>query len=142
MPELEHGGYRGASLRDVLDMRSGVEFSEDYTDLDAEVRVMEEAMGWRPASHRKVPSSMYAYLTTLGRAREHGGVFDYRSCETDVLGWVCERAAKTRMADLSANLCGRPWVPSVTPRSPVTAWAPRSTTGGCALRRATSPVSA
>jgi CubicO group peptidase (beta-lactamase class C family) len=108
VPELEHGGYRGASLRDVLDMRSGVDFSEDYTDLDAEVRVMEEAMGWRPASHRKVPSSMYAYLTTLGGAGKHGGVFDYRSCETDVLGWVCERAAKTRMADLVGELVWSP----------------------------------
>jgi CubicO group peptidase (beta-lactamase class C family) len=108
VPELEDSGYRGASLRDVLDMRSGVEFSEDYTDLNAEVRVMEEAMGWRPASHRRLPSSMYAYLTTLGRAGEHGGVFDYRSCETDVLGWVCERAANTRMADLISELV---WAP-------------------------------
>jgi CubicO group peptidase (beta-lactamase class C family) len=108
VPELDHGGYRGASLRDVLDMRSGVEFSEDYTDLDAEVRVIEEAMGWRPPSHRQLPSSMYAYLTTLGGAGEHGGVFDYRSCETDVLGWVCERAAKTRMADLIGELVWSP----------------------------------
>ncbi len=108
VPELEKSGYRGASLRDVLDMRSGVEFNEDYTDLDAEVRVMEQAMGWRPASRRQVPGSMYAYLTTLGGASEHGGVFDYRSCETDVLGWVCERAAKTRMADLVGELVWSP----------------------------------
>ena len=108
VPELEQSGYRGASLRDILDMRSGVEFSEDYTDLTAEVRVIEQAMGWRPASDRGVPSSMYAYLTTLGGTGEHGGVFDYRSCETDVLGWVCERAANTRMADLISELVWSP----------------------------------
>ncbi len=108
VPELEQSGYRGASLRDILDMRSGVEFSEDYTDLTAEVRVIEQAMGWRPASDRRVPSSMYAYLTTLGGTGEHGGVFDYRSCETDVLGWVCERAANTRMADLISELVWSP----------------------------------
>ena len=51
---------------------------------------------------------MYAYLTTLGGAGSHGGVFDYRSCETDVLGWVCERAAKTRMADLISSFV---WAP-------------------------------
>ena len=51
---------------------------------------------------------MYAYLTTLGGAAEHGGVFDYRSCETDVLGWVCERATKTRMADLIGELVWSP----------------------------------
>jgi hypothetical protein len=108
VPELGPSGYRGASLRDILDMRSGVEFSEDYTDLDAEVRVIEQAMGWRPASDRRVPSSMYAYLTTLGGTGEHGGVFDYRSCETDVLGWVCERATNTRMADLISELVWSP----------------------------------
>ena len=108
VPELEQSGYRGASLRDILDMRSGVEFSEDYTDLDAEVRVIEQAMGWRPASDRRVPSSMYAYLTTLGGTGEHGGVFDYRSCETDVLGCVCERATNTRMADLISELVWSP----------------------------------
>ncbi|MGA2831367.1 MAG: serine hydrolase, partial [Streptosporangiaceae bacterium] len=108
VPELGPSGYRGASLRDILDMRSGVEFSEDYTDLDAEVRVIEQAMGWRPASDRRVPSSMYAYLTTLGGTGEHGGVFDYRSCETDVLGWVCERATSTRMADLISELVWSP----------------------------------
>jgi CubicO group peptidase (beta-lactamase class C family) len=108
VPELEQSGYRGASLRDILDMRSGVEFSEDYTDLDAEVRVIEQAIGWRPASDRRVPSSMYAYLTTLGGTGEHGGVFDYRSCETDVLGWVCERATNTRMADLISELVWSP----------------------------------
>ena len=108
VPELGQSGYRGASLRDILDMRSGVEFSEDYTDLTAEVRVIEQAMGWRPASDRRVPSSMYAYLTTLGGTGEHGGVFDYRSCETDVLGWVCERATNTRMADLISELVWSP----------------------------------
>ena len=108
VPELEQSGYRGASLRDILDMRSGVEFSEDYTDLDAEVRVIEQAIGWRPASDRRVPRSMYAYLTTLGGTGEHGGVFDYRSCETDVLGWVCERATNTRMADLISELVWSP----------------------------------
>ena len=52
VPELARSGYRGASLRNVLDMRSGVDFNEDYTDLNAEVRIIEEAMGWRPRSAR------------------------------------------------------------------------------------------
>ncbi|HEY3260638.1 MAG TPA: serine hydrolase [Pseudonocardiaceae bacterium] len=108
VPEMAGSGYRGARIRDLLDMRSGIRFSEDYTDLDAEVRVIEQAMGWRPRSSPDVPASMYAYLTTLRQAGEHGGVFNYRSCETDVLGWVCERAAGTRMADLAAELI---WAP-------------------------------
>ena len=51
---------------------------------------------------------MYPYLAMLVAAREHGGAFEYRSCETDVLGWVCERAAGRRMADLIGELV---WAP-------------------------------
>jgi CubicO group peptidase (beta-lactamase class C family) len=109
VPELAETGYDGATLRDLLDMRSGVKFSEDYTDRNAEVRVIEQAMGWRPISHDdEVRHGMYAYLTTLKDREEHGGVFNYRSCETDVLGWVCERAAGTRMADLISELIWSP----------------------------------
>ncbi|MGH8892655.1 MAG: serine hydrolase domain-containing protein [Actinomycetes bacterium] len=104
VPELGRSGYDGATLRDVLDMRSGIAFSEDYLNPDAEVRVLEQVIAWRPRRHPELPSSMYEYLLTLGKTGEHGGVFSYRSCETDVLGWVCERAAGVRMPDLLAEL--------------------------------------
>ena len=108
VPELLASGYRGARLQDLLDMRSGIRFSEVYTDLDAEVRVLEQAVLWRPRTRADLPDSMYAFLTTLQAAREHGGVFEYRSCETDVLGWVCESAAGARMAGLLSDLVWRP----------------------------------
>jgi len=108
VPELDKSGYAGATIRDLLDMRSGVKFSEDYTDLDAEVRIIEQAWGWRPPSHGRETGSMYEYLTTLTSDRGHGGAFSYRSCETDVLGWVCERATGERMAALLSELV---WAP-------------------------------
>jgi CubicO group peptidase (beta-lactamase class C family) len=104
VPELSTSGYAGASLRHVLDMRSGIAFSEDYLDLDAEVRILEEAIGWRPRGHPHLASGMYDYLLALGADREHGGPFSYRSCETDVLGWVCERATGVRMPELVSDL--------------------------------------
>lgn len=108
IPELENSGYNGATVRNVLDMRSGIKFSEEYTDLDAEVRVMEEAFGWRPATDRDVPRSIYEYLPTLERHHDHGEEFKYRSCETLVLGWACERAAGRRMADLISEFIWEP----------------------------------
>ena len=35
-------------------------------------------------------------------------MFTYRSADTDMLGWVCERASGTRMADLISALIWRP----------------------------------
>ena len=104
IPELAASGYDGATVRDILDMRSGISFSEDYLDLTAEVRVLEEVIGWRPRGATPVPTSMYDYLQTLTKAGSHGGPFSYRSCETDVLGWVCERAAGQRMPELLSEV--------------------------------------
>src|SRR6185437_5940234 len=99
VPEAEASGYAGATVRHLLDMRTGVAFRETYAELDAEVRVMERSMGWRPAEPGD-PAGAYPYLLTLGQAGPHGGEFTYRSADSDMLGWVCERASGTRMADL------------------------------------------
>jgi CubicO group peptidase (beta-lactamase class C family) len=107
VPEVSHSGYAGATIRDLLDMRTGVAFRETYTALDAEVRVMERSMGWRPALPGD-PEGAYPYLATLGRAGPHGGEFTYRSADSDMLGWACERASGTRMADLISALIWQP----------------------------------
>jgi CubicO group peptidase (beta-lactamase class C family) len=107
VPDVGFSGYAGATLRDLLDMRTGVAFRETYTAPDAEVRVMERSMGWRPALPGD-PVGAYPYLATLGSAGPHGGAFTYRSADTDMLGWVCERASGTRMADLISALIWQP----------------------------------
>ena len=88
-------------------MRTGVAFSETYLEPDSEVRVMERSMGWRPSLDGD-PAGMYDYMTTLGTAGPHGGDFTYRSADTDMLGWVFERASGRRMADLVSSLL---WLP-------------------------------
>ena len=108
VPELAGSGYRGATVQDVLDMRSGVRFSETYLDPAAEVRLLEQVIGWAPRTAPDLPTSMYEYLATLTAGRAHGAAFEYRSCETDILGWVCERATGTRLPDLlSARIWSR-----------------------------------
>jgi hypothetical protein len=102
VPEISSSGYAGATVRNLLDMRTGVAFRETYTAPEAEVRVMERSMGWRPLLPGD-PVGAYAYLATLGTAGPHGDSFTYRSADTDMLGWVCERASGVRMADLVSS---------------------------------------
>jgi CubicO group peptidase (beta-lactamase class C family) len=104
VPELEHTGYHGATVRHLLDMRSGIVFSEDYLNPDAEVRMIEQAAGWAPRRSPEVPTTLRGFLRTLRQDRPHGGPFDYRSCETDILGWVCEGAARRRFDQLAGEL--------------------------------------
>jgi CubicO group peptidase (beta-lactamase class C family) len=108
VPEIVGSGYDGATVRELLNMRTGVAFREEYTDQDAEVRVMEQYMGWRPGEEHDGARGMYFYLTRLGTDTGHGGPFVYRSADTDMLGWVCERAAGARMADLISLLIWQP----------------------------------
>jgi CubicO group peptidase (beta-lactamase class C family) len=104
VPELAQSGYRGATVRQLLDMRSGIEFSEDYLNPDSGVRQLEQAVGWAPRQSPDVPPTLRGFLLTLRQAREHGGAYEYRSCETDVLGWVCEAAAGRRFPELAGEL--------------------------------------
>jgi CubicO group peptidase (beta-lactamase class C family) len=106
--ELGRSGYAGATVRHLLDMRSGIRFSEDYLDPNAEVRLLEQAIGWAPRRHDDLPDTLYDYLLTLQQQREHGSTYEYRSCESDVLGWVCESAAGAPMADLLSELVWGP----------------------------------
>lgn len=108
VPEIAGSGYDGATVRHLLNMRTGVAFREEYTNQDAEVRVMERYMGWRPGDEHDESRGMYFYLTKLGTDTDHGGPFVYRSADTDMLGWVCERAADARMADLISLLIWQP----------------------------------
>ncbi len=70
VPEAGRSGYAGATIRNLLDMRTGVAFRETYTALDAEVRVMERSMGWRPAQPGDLAGA-YPYLAGT-RAPEPG----------------------------------------------------------------------
>ena len=104
VPALETTGYAGALIRHLLDMRSGIHFSEEYLDPQAEVRVLEQAIGWATRQDPLIPHTMYDYLLTLKQKSPHGGPFEYRSSETDVLGWVCEAASGVRMPELMSQV--------------------------------------
>ncbi len=104
VPALAHSGYAGATVRHLLDMRSGVAFSDDYSDPAADIHILDQAMGWAPRSSPDIPSTLYDFLLTLRRAAPHGGPFEYRSCDTDVLGWVCEVVGDQRMPDLMSEV--------------------------------------
>lgn len=108
VPEIAWSGYSGARTRDLLDMRTGVLFREEYTNPYSEVREMERHMGWRPGLSPGYVGGMYAFLASMSGAGPHGGSFVYRSADTDMLGWVCERASGVRMADLISDLIWRP----------------------------------
>jgi CubicO group peptidase (beta-lactamase class C family) len=108
IPEFAGRGYDGATVRHLLDMRSGIKYSEHYEEPDAEITVMGQVVDWTPRIFPDLPTSIYDYLTLLVAVGAHGGPFNYRSCETDALGWVCERATGRPMNELISTLIWQP----------------------------------
>lgn len=104
VPALADSGYAGATVRHLLDMRSGIGFSENYQDPAAEIHLLDQAMGWAPRNSPDAPATLREFLLTLRQKSAHGGPFEYRSCETDVLGWICEVAGGLRMNELMSQL--------------------------------------
>ena len=105
LPELQRTAYRGATVQHLLDMTSGVRFTEDYTDPFSDMGKADVASGWKPvpagAESRQWPSSIFELILSLRELdREHGARFSYRSIETDVLAFVLERASGKRLAQL------------------------------------------
>jgi CubicO group peptidase (beta-lactamase class C family) len=98
--ELAGSSFEGATLRHVLDMRTGTRFDETYDNPDSDVRITEQVAGWRPPREGLGFRSVYEQIATLENARPHGEVFEYRSILTDLLGWMLERASGVRLADL------------------------------------------
>ncbi len=107
VPELSECGYKGASLWQVLDMRSGVGFVEDYEDPDCDIGGLERASAWKERRPGETFDT-YDFVLTLKQERPHGGAFRYRSIETEVLGWVLERVSGLSLADLLSQALWQP----------------------------------
>ena len=109
LPELRSSGFRGATIRQLLDMRSGIAFDEDYLATSGPIVEYRKATGWNPLQPGDTASDLRSFFGTLtGTEGPHGGVFRYISPNTDLLGWVIERAAGRRYAELMSELLWKP----------------------------------
>jgi len=110
LPELEHTGWKGATLQQVMDMTTGVRYVEDYEALDSDIAITDFASGWKlPPAGSLVPGSMWDQILTLTETtRAHGELFEYRSIETDVLAHCMERVTQTRLAELVSRELWQP----------------------------------
>lgn len=107
LPEMSGTAYEDATLRALLDMQTGVGYSEVYSDPLAGVWDYARAGGLSARRAEEAgPGNCYEYLKTLGKAGDHGAVFDYKTVNTEVLCWVMARVTGS---SLSRVLSERIW---------------------------------
>jgi len=109
IPELKDSVYSDATVRHVLDMRVGLDFDEDYLATSGPIVEYRKSTNWNPLGPGERPSDLRTYLAGLKeRAGPDGGPFHYVSTNTDLLGWILERASGARFADLMSTLLWQP----------------------------------
>lgn len=109
VPELERSVYGNATVRHLLDMTVGIKFVEDYDDPDGDVIRYRYAMGWDiPPPGREVTDVRRFLATMRPDGKPHGDTFHYVSTNTDVLGWVYERACDQPLSDILSEYLWSP----------------------------------
>jgi CubicO group peptidase (beta-lactamase class C family) len=131
VPEIAATPWQEATVRQLLDMRTGIV-------LDAqEQHAYEVATRWSPAAPGEEQGDMHSFFQAMkpGTAL-HGGAFKYVSANTDLLGWVIERATGSTVAQLVSELLWQPLGAEADACITVDAkGAPRCTGGMCATAR-------
>lgn len=101
VPELAQSAFGNATIRQVLDMTTGLKYSEDYADPNAEVWAHAQAGSPLPKpKDYSGPRSYYEFLQTVQPQGRHGEAFGYKTVNTDVLGWVIARVTGRNVAEL------------------------------------------
>lgn len=103
LPELKISGYAGATIDHLANMQTGIKFIEDYTDPEADFAFLDRASGWKDFKDEDDPKSIYDLLMSIKGERPHGEYFQYRSIDTDVLAWICERVGGAHLTKLIAT---------------------------------------
>ncbi len=107
IPELKNSAFGSATVRQVMDMTTALDYSEDYADPKADIWIYSKAANPLPkAKGYKGPDGYFEYLQTVGQDGTHGEVFGYKTINSDVLGWLISRVTGQ---DLTSLLSTRIW---------------------------------
>ncbi len=100
LPQLKKSAYDGVRIKDILQMSSGVQFTEDYRDFNSDINRFGRGFA--------LGKSLEKFVKSLKSDREPGIYNHYVSMDTQVLGMlVMEVTGKT----LSAYLGEKVWNP-------------------------------
>src|SRR5690606_22966501 len=104
LPELKGGGYDGTTIRQIMQMRSGVDYEERYDFANPGIAASNHIN-----SLVKNVSRFADAARTVKRAHPPGEVFQYKTLDTAVLGWLVERVSGGN--NVAAYTAQRLWEP-------------------------------
>ena len=103
VPVLKGGAYEGVSVRNVIQMASGVQWNETYTDPNSDRRRLLEIQ------LQEKPGTILPFMNALSRAGAPGTIWNYNTGETFVVGAVLEGATHKALAEYLSEKIWKPW---------------------------------
>ena len=101
IPELENSAFGSATVRQIIDMTTALDYNEDYSDPDADIWIYSAAASPLPKpKDYKGPNGYFEYLQSVNKSGTHGKVFSYKTINTDALGWIISRSTGKDMTEL------------------------------------------
>lgn len=103
LPELRGGAYEGVTIRQVMQMRSGVDYQERYDFANPGTAASNHI-----AALVRNTARFADVARTLPRLHPPGDVFQYKTIDTAVLGWLVERVTQTTVAAYTEHCIWEP----------------------------------
>ncbi|MGY3238230.1 CubicO group peptidase (beta-lactamase class C family) [Bradyrhizobium sp. USDA 4448] len=109
VPELRGTAWQDATLRQVMDMQTALDYTEVYADQNSSIWDYARAVGWRPQTvGYRGEKTCSDYLRSVEKDGFHGKEFAYKTVNTEVMAWAAARATGLSFAQL---LSERLWAP-------------------------------
>ncbi|MFZ5963382.1 serine hydrolase domain-containing protein [Thalassococcus sp. BH17M4-6] len=104
IPEIGDSAFASATVREVMDMTTGVQYSENYSDPNADIWVYSRAASPlpKPADYEG-PDGYWEYLQQVQPEGNHGDAFHYKTINSDMLGWMISRVTGKAVTDLASE---------------------------------------
>lgn len=109
LPELKDSAWGDATVQQTLDMTTGVQYSENFADPASGIFQYLIAAGLLPTPAAYAgPRTVIDFLKTVKKEGEHGAGFQYKTVDTEVIGWLLQRVTgKTYATLLSERIWSR-----------------------------------
>ncbi|MDJ0820367.1 MAG: serine hydrolase [Paracoccaceae bacterium] len=104
IPEIGDSAFASATVRQVMDMTTGVQYSEDYSDPNADIWLYSAAASPLPKPADYVgPDGYWEYLQQVQPEGNHGDEFHYKTINSDMLGWIISRVSGKSVTELASE---------------------------------------
>ena len=104
IPEIKGSAFATATVREVMDMTTGVKYSENYADPNADIWVYSRAASPLPKPEGyKGPNGYWEYLQQVQPDGRHGDEFHYKTINSDMLGWIITRVTGKEVTQLASE---------------------------------------